>query len=219
MNSVNRIHRERFLVLSAAIAVAVLALAMAAYDAAPAHASTAEVAGVGPYPGFEQEIVNAAKVKPNDGQLTSAEVVLARADANDQASPLGDRKDDSPDAMVGSSPLIPVEQRITVPDKGSVFVKGLYLDANVTFYDCVRQGFCEEMYNGSMVYEGAAACSWDLPLGTRFYIPGDPTNRIYVCEDRGRLEDTWVDIFWHHPSDGRKWQHEVGRYAPIILIE
>jgi hypothetical protein len=197
MNSSNRIHR--YLILST-VATAVVVLAIVASDAPLAHASP---------------------VNPPQGLHTPAEVVLARADANDQAKPLGDRKADSDSLhpMDGTSPLIPVEQRMTVPGKGSVFVKGLYLEVNVTFYDCVRQGFCDEMYNGSKVYEGAAACSWDLPIGTKFYIVGDPTDRVYVCEDRGLLEDTWVDIFWHHPSDGRKWQKEVGRYAPIILVE
>jgi hypothetical protein len=44
---------------------------------------------------------------------------------------------------------------------------------NLTFYDCAAQGFCGAMANGTRVYEGAAACSYDLPLGTRFHIIGD----------------------------------------------
>jgi hypothetical protein len=95
---------------------------------------------------------------------------------------------------------------------------GLVTDVNVTFYDCVVQGFCGAMYNGEQVYEGAAACSWNLPLGTRFVIEGDPTGRTYVCADRGYLPDTWVDIFFHSPADGWAWQSSVGRYSSILLI-
>jgi hypothetical protein len=90
---------------------------------------------------------------------------------------------------------------------------------NITFYDCASQGFCGNMANGRRVYEGAAACSYDLPLGTRFYIEGDPTKRIYRCEDRGLLVNTWVDIFWYHQLDGWRWQEAVGRYGTIVIVE
>ncbi len=89
---------------------------------------------------------------------------------------------------------------------------------NVTFYDCLQQGFCGAMYNGQPVYEGAAACSWDLPLGTRFVIEDDPTGRVYVCADRGLLADTWVDIYFYSPYDGWRWQRSVGRYATIQIL-
>ena len=92
-------------------------------------------------------------------------------------------------------------------------------DVNVTFYDCMDQGFCGRMANGRKVYEGAAACSYDLPLGTRFYIVDDPTNRVYQCDDRGLLSRTWVDIFWYDPRDGWRWQDAVGRYGTIVIVE
>jgi hypothetical protein len=90
--------------------------------------------------------------------------------------------------------------------------------ANITFYDCAYQGFCGGMYNGTQVFEGAAACSWDLPLATRFVIVGDPTQRLYVCEDRGLLADTWIDIFFYDPADGWAWQAAVGRYVTILIV-
>jgi hypothetical protein len=96
---------------------------------------------------------------------------------------------------------------------------GRVRDVNLTFYDCLEQGFCGAMYSGTIVYEGAAACSWDLPIGTRFTIEGDPTGRIYVCEDRGLLDDTWVDIYFHDPVDGWAWQRAVGRYGTIEIVE
>jgi hypothetical protein len=96
--------------------------------------------------------------------------------------------------------------------------KGPIENVNITFYDCANQGFCGHMYGGEWVYEGAAACSWNLPIGTAFYIVGDPTQRIYVCKDRGLLDDTWVDIFWYHPDDGYDWQADVGRFGTIFIV-
>jgi hypothetical protein len=91
-------------------------------------------------------------------------------------------------------------------------------NVNLTFYDCAGQGFCGKMYNGEKVYEGAAACSWNLPIGTRFMIVGDPTGRVYVCKDRGLLSDTWIDVFWHDPADGYAWQSIVGRRGAIVIV-
>jgi len=92
------------------------------------------------------------------------------------------------------------------------------LNSTLTFYDCMDQGFCGAMANGEDVYEGAAACSYDLPFGTRFTIPGDPTQRVYVCKDRGLLSDTHVDIFWYNPDDGWLWQSAVGSTAEIDVL-
>jgi hypothetical protein len=91
-------------------------------------------------------------------------------------------------------------------------------DVNLTFYDCAEQGFCGAMFNGIDVYEGAAACSWDLEIGTLFRVVGDPTLRVYECTDRGHLSDTWVDIFWYYPADGWAWQDIVGRYGTIEVV-
>jgi hypothetical protein len=90
--------------------------------------------------------------------------------------------------------------------------------ARLTFYDCLGQDFCGEMANGEIVYQGAAACSYDLDLGTTFTIAGDPTGRIYVCKDRGLLPNTHVDIFWHNPDDGWEWQAKVGEVGTVAII-
>ena len=92
-------------------------------------------------------------------------------------------------------------------------------NVNLTFYDCLDQGFCGTMKSGEKVYEGAAACSWNLPEGTRFRIAGDPSKRTYVCEDRGMLENTWVDVFFYDPKDGWEWQKAVGRIGTIEIIK
>lgn len=123
-----------------------------------------------------------------------------------------------PDILANASRTIsppPPQAPLGVP---SITQKGPIENVNITFYDCANQGFCGNMYNGEWVYEGVAACSWNLPLNTAFYIVGDPTQRIYVCKDRGLLDDTWVDIFWYHPEDGYSWQSAVGRYGTIYIV-
>ena len=47
---------------------------------------------------------------------------------------------------------------------------------------------------------------------------GDPTGRTYICEDRGLLANTWVDIFFYYPADGYRWQAQVGRYGTIEIV-
>jgi hypothetical protein len=141
-----------------------------------------------------------------------------------------------PELVLRQQPT-PTAQAATVPDilkkaKGqagapppqapvaasTVIQKGPVSGVNITFYDCTNGGFCGSMYGGEPVYEGAAACSWDLPLDTAFYIEGDPTQRIYVCKDRGLLQNTWVDIFWNNPADGYNWQSYVGRIGTINIV-
>src|SRR5262249_3675336 len=95
---------------------------------------------------------------------------------------------------------------------------GRVVNTNLTFYDCYVDDFWGAMYNGTIVYEGAAACSWDLSIGTRFRILGDPTARIYRCDDRGLLANTWVDIFFFDPADGWRWQAKAGRCGTIEIV-
>ena len=105
------------------------------------------------------------------------------------------------------------------PPPHNIIQQGAVIDGvSLTFYDCVDGGFCGRMFDGDKVYEGATACSWDLPIGTRFYILGDPTGRLYICADRGMLSDTWIDVFFHNPNDGWVWQHSVGRSGSILLV-
>ena len=89
--------------------------------------------------------------------------------------------------------------------------------APITFYSCLgpRGGFCGRMSSGKTVYEGAAACGSAYALGERVSIVGDPTGRVYVCEDRGWLAPTQVDVFWYREEDGRAWIKQVGRWAEV----
>jgi hypothetical protein len=109
-------------------------------------------------------------------------------------------------------------QSIVGPSREQVVVKGK-MTATLTFYDCLVQKFCGAMANGQKVYEGAAACSYNLPFGTMFTITGDPTGRVYVCKDRGLLPNTHVDIFWNDPADGWRWQRAVGSRGTIEIVE
>jgi len=91
-------------------------------------------------------------------------------------------------------------------------------NARSTFYSCLGGGFCEIMANGQQVFAGAAACSYNMPYGTRFVINADPQQRTYTCLDRGALVTPWVDIWFYEPADGWAWQAEVGGTVNSITI-
>jgi hypothetical protein len=109
-------------------------------------------------------------------------------------------------------------QKYTAISRDQVVSKG-HMSSTLTFYDCLGQGFCGTMANGRKVHEGAAACSYNLAMGTMFTIAGDPTNRVYICEDRGMLPNTHVDIFWNDPADGYWWQSQVGMSGTLDIIQ
>lgn len=88
----------------------------------------------------------------------------------------------------------------------------------VTFYACIGSGFCGLMANGQQVFDGAAACSYGMPFGTRFFINADPARRVYTCLDRGALSAPWVDIWFYDPADGWAWQAQVGSTSSAITI-
>ncbi|HEY7270468.1 MAG TPA: hypothetical protein VH951_11630 [Dehalococcoidia bacterium] len=118
----------------------------------------------------------------------------------------------APVARAAAQPVVPAPTRDQVVTKGK-------MTATLTFYDCLVQKFCGAMSNGQKVYEGAAACSYNLAIGTMFTIAGDPTGRVYVCKDRGLLPNTHVDIFWNDPADGWRWQRAVGSRGTIEIVE
>ena len=85
----------------------------------------------------------------------------------------------------------------------------------MTFYDCPP--FCGTMASGATVYEGAAACGYAWELGTRFTLEGDPTGRVYVCEDRGGGPWLWVDIWFADAATGYAWQAVIGSSAVALI--
>lgn len=97
---------------------------------------------------------------------------------------------------------------------------GTVLSARITIYGCTGPGggFCDRMSNGGPPFAGAAACSEDLPYGTRLTIAGDPTGRVYECLDRGQLPATWIDVYFDDTADGIAWQSSLGGTAGSITI-
>jgi len=89
----------------------------------------------------------------------------------------------------------------------------------LTFYVCsgappgFQDGYCGTMASGRTVYEGAAACGLGLPLGQRFAFGG----REFVCEDRGRGPDDWVDIFFWDYTEGRSWRDGFGETVTVAV--
>lgn len=102
----------------------------------------------------------------------------------------------------------------------SGYAAGTILSARITVYGCTGPGggFCGNMATGIRVFEGAAACSRDLPFGTRIRIIGDPTGRVYECLDRGALKTTWVDVFFNNTTEGIQWASLLGGTTADIEI-
>lgn len=79
-------------------------------------------------------------------------------------------------------------------------------------------GFCGAMRDGSVVYNGAAACDV-IYLGQRFRIEGDPLARIYKCADTGSaVHGLHRDIWFSSSDDGWSWQRSVGQAATIEVL-
>lgn len=97
---------------------------------------------------------------------------------------------------------------------------GAVMTARITIYGCQGPGggFCNHMASGGAPFEGAAACSSNLPFGTRLTIAGDPTGRVYECLDRGALPATWVDVYFYNTSEGAAWQSSLGTTLTQITI-
>ncbi len=105
-------------------------------------------------------------------------------------------------------------------NRASGYAVGTILTARITIYGCVGPGggFCNNMASGMPVFEGAAACSPDLPFGTKVRIQGDPTGRVYECLDRGALAATWIDVFFYDTQAGMAWQSLLGGTVAQIEI-
>ncbi len=105
---------------------------------------------------------------------------------------------------------------------------GDVIEATVSFYYCEQGdtpdggdggGFCGAMRDGTIVYEGAAACAFTY-LGQRFRIVGDPTERTYTCHDTGSaVHGLHRDIFFYSAADGWPWIQSVGTRAILEIVE
>ena len=105
-------------------------------------------------------------------------------------------------------------------NEASGLAAGSVLRARITIYGCQGPGggFCNHMSAGGVPFEGAAACSSNLPFGTKLTIGGDPTGRTYECLDRGALAATWIDVYFENTTDGIAWQSTLGSTVTDIHI-
>lgn len=81
----------------------------------------------------------------------------------------------------------------------------------VTYY--VLRGV---MYSGYETHWGAAACSWNYPMGTRLRLPD---GFIVTCLDRGHLgSNGWIDIWVPDHATGRWLAQQYGDYANVAVL-
>ena len=132
--------------------------------------------------------------------------------------------DPDPDVPVIAEPPFSV----TLGNPGSPpLVAGDVIEVTISFYYCEQGdtasggdggGFCGAMRDGTVVYEGAAACALTY-LGQQFRIVGDPTGRTYTCHDTGNaVLGLHRDIFFHNASDGWPWLWSVGTSAVLEIV-
>ena len=100
--------------------------------------------------------------------------------------------------------------------------------ASVSFYYCEigtktaaqgdGGGFCGAMRDGSVVYDGAAACDY-VYLGQHFRIEGDPLKRVYRCADTGSaVHGLHRDVWFSSSDEGWAWQRAVGQSVNIEVL-
>ncbi len=166
--------------------------------ARPAFAVEATSAAVAAAPLRDQALPQ-ARVAATDPQPADGIVVAASAARR------------TIDAPASSTPKLAPGDRIGVP---------------VSFYYCDQGagsagdggGFCGRMRDGSVVYNGAAACDVAY-LGQRFRIQGDPLERIYKCADTGSaVHGLHRDIWFQSSDQGWSWQLSVGQAASIEIL-
>jgi hypothetical protein len=147
----------------------------------------------------------AGEVERRQRELESALVALGQYQEQQEAARQAQQSQVRGAAVAPANP-------VRTLGRGSGYAVGTVLSARITVYGCTGPGggFCGNMSTGIRVFEGAAACSYNLPFGTKFRIVGDATGRTYECLDRGALSATWVDVFFHNTSQGIAWAGNLG---------
>jgi len=93
----------------------------------------------------------------------------------------------------------------------TVFV-AVWLLVRVTYYTPTGN----PMYSGVYPQYGDAACSWNLPLGTRLRLPD---GYEVTCWDRGQLgSQGWLDLFAPSPAIGRGFIARYGEWAWVEVM-
>lgn len=139
-----------------------------------------------------------------------------------------------PGALSAETPVVSASEdvvsanRLLAPVGTPTLRVGDRIKVSVSFYYCELGGsspargdgggFCGAMRDGSVVYNGAAACDV-VYLGQRFRIEGDPLGRIYRCADTGSaVHGLHRDIWFGSSDEGWKWQRSVGQAATIEIL-
>ena len=229
--------------LAAAIGVATLLLA-GLVPALPALASLRSSSStVAPSYGPPSELRAAAGVSgnweqsytvgaPSAGQMGAA--ILAAADEQHKWDVLKTLRVMSDQKIADETAAVEASGGLSTPEQASRHAAGApfslntesgvgvgsVMRARITIYGCSGPGggFCNSMASGGTAFQGAAACSTNLPFGTRLTISGDPTGRVYECLDRGALAPTWIDVYFENTTDGIAWQSSLGTTLTDIHI-
>jgi hypothetical protein len=209
------------LVLSAAAAIPALAALPQGQELLRNDLSFSSIAatGVRPRPLAQIQLLRIASARAAEEAVPEQQVVdpepppAPTPDPPPEPAPEPSPEPPPPEPPAPPEPAPPAPAPQPVPTGEGLLIPG----ARVTFYACVGDGFCGNMASGSPVFDGAAACSNDLAMGTRFSIVTDPTGRVYQCLDRGHLAPTWVDVWFYDVASGWPWQSAVGAWSDIIV--
>jgi hypothetical protein len=85
--------------------------------------------------------------------------------------------------------------------------------ATVRFTVYVDRGV---MYSGYQTHWGAAACSWNYPIGTQLELPD---GMVVTCLDRGMLGSSgWIDAWMPDMATARAYQAHYGNWTTATVI-
>lgn len=154
--------------------------------------------------------------------LEASRIAVAEADAETTA--------DAQAAIVQQPepPAPTVSVPAVIKDREPPLQPGDVVPATLSFYYCEEGpgglhpgdggGFCGVMRDGTVVYEGAAACAYAY-LGQQFRVIGDPLGLIYRCADTGSAVHGQHRDIWFHDSDaGWSWQLAMGQQVLIEIL-
>jgi hypothetical protein len=176
-----------------------------------------ERAAAGVAGNWEQSYTVAAPPAGEVGAAVVAAAEVQRQEALKAMKAIADARAAEAEAAAARPIAVPAPYSA---NSASGYEPGTVLRARITIYGCQGPGggFCNHMASGGAAFEGAAACSYNLPFGTRLTIAGDPTGRVYECLDRGALANTWVDVYFQDTRDGMAWQSALGGTVADITI-
>ena len=139
------------------------------------------------------------------------EAFVEQAAARDDVAEIAEPPFVVTEGQLGSPPL-------AIGDVIEVSVSFYYCDLGETGDGGDGGGFCGAMRDGTVVYEGAAACALTY-LGQQFRIVGDPNGRLYTCHDTGNaVHGVHRDIFFHSAADGWPWLQTVGTRVVLEIV-